>query len=135
MNQKNIKPISLRFVLLKFSILETDIVDIFFSATPRTSSVSGFHGVSKEKGNQSLPIFRIVFKLSQVPSVARRKGPIYYKHLLTRENILTLCVCYLFLLVVGHSPAGEHHCGEGGESQTVSRVAGQGEAGPLCYLP
>lgn len=44
-----------------------------------------------------------------------------------------LCV-WLFLLVVGHSPAGEDHCGKEGEGWTVNRVAGQSETCPLCYL-
>lgn len=40
----------------------------------------------------------------------------------------------IFLLVVGHSSAGEDHCGEDGEREAVNGVAGQSEACPLCYL-
>ena len=82
----------------------------------------------EEKGNQRLPTFRVVFELSKVPSAERekqeKKAPfssintsIRFKVCNTlHENMLTLCECVLsFLLVVGHSPAGEDHCGKDGE--------------------
>lgn len=84
---------------------------IFFLATLRTSTFSGFQYpqvFSKEKGNQSLPTFRVVFKLSQVPPVEKVRGkkPVlfyYYKHLLQSEN-LAYSVCVNILTCGGPQP-------------------------------
>lgn len=80
----------------------------------------------EQKRNQRLPTFRVVFKLSEVPSVERERGR-GKRELLTQvfaskcpgKPAYSVCVrmcVLLFLLVVGHSPAGEDHCGEDGES-------------------
>lgn len=47
--------------------------------------------------------------------------------------LLRVCVLF-FLLVVGHSPAAEDHCGKNGKSWTVNGASSKGEARPLCYL-
>lgn len=79
----------------------------------------------EQEGNQGLSTFRVVFKLSEVPSVERGKEPyssintsLCFKGFNTlHANLLTLFACgLLFLLVVGHSPAGEDHCGKDGKS-------------------
>lgn len=79
--------------------------------------------LSKEKGNQSLPTFRIVLKLSQVPSVEKERGEKGNFLLLLKSVCFKVKNCYSFcmpvlisLLVVGHSPAGKDHCGKDGES-------------------
>lgn len=64
-------------------------------------------------------MFGVVLELSEVPSVGRnRKSRFLWSIQVVcsplHENLLTLHVCGP-LLVVGHSSAGEDHCGEDGK--------------------
>lgn len=93
---------------------------------------------SKEKRNQSPPVFRVVLKLSQVPPAGKEgkervrvHPPLFNSRVLQGENEL---MCWLSLLVVGRGPAGEDHRGEQGEGGAVNGVSGQSEAQPLRYL-
>lgn len=53
--------------------------------------------LSKEKGNQSLPTFRIVLKLSQVPSVEKEKGEKGHFLLLLKSVCFKVKMFLLFL--------------------------------------
>lgn len=94
---------------------------------------------SKEKRNQSPPVFRVVFKLSQVPPAreggkerVRVHSPLWNSRVL-QGGVKTSRVL-MSLLVVGRSSAGEDHGGEQGEGCAVNGVSSQSEAEPLRYL-
>lgn len=50
------------------------------------------------------------------------------------QTCLRCASVLFFLLVVGHSPAGEDHCGKDGKGWAVNRVAGHSKPCPLYYL-
>lgn len=94
---------------------------------------------SKEKRNQSPPVFWVVFKLSQVPPAGKEeKRKKEWESTFLREAAVFFRVktshVLPFLLVVGRGSAGENHSGEQGEGSTVNGVSSQSEAKPLRYL-